>query len=379
MGFILRIYFIGLMAFVPSQDGKRMAVLLVDARSGYHASDGSYFPPHVPVVLARAASCKGSCDANLEQVARHLFPAGPGASSEELVARLRRALGGGGALPIDDDDLAVLAPPNRAVAEQGLAVTGWRASSGLGRGAAGALPADAEQKASFSWVPDIAQVVPEAGDVDPDCLAPQPRKGLVADRLVLDHGTLRTYRMAEFYQDLKGGVPSFVFRPLAPASAGAAAAPEGAPRGIADWTVVDIPVGGCEVTLTARPFGGGAEKVRRMTLAPASCKPSEVVEIAVVNLPDQGMVQAMAAGGHDHPEGIASHFEMYYELSKDRPALRQRLVPVVSGTYADARALGQAVEQSELLRNLNLGGKGGTLSRPICTQAVFRPSSAVRP
>src|SRR3954454_13818387 len=59
MSFILRIYIIGLMAFVPSQDGRRMAVLMVDARAGYHASDGSVFPSHVPMLVARAASCKG--------------------------------------------------------------------------------------------------------------------------------------------------------------------------------------------------------------------------------------------------------------------------------------------------------------------------------
>jgi hypothetical protein len=375
MTFILRIYLIGLVAFVPSDDGRHMAVLLVDARDGYHASDGSFFPPHSPVLLARAGSCKGACLEDAEKAAPHLFAGGPDVESSALVQRLKAMLLGGGVWQIAQEDLAVLPPPHRDAPPRGLVVVGWQR---LASPAANAktLPADATEKAAFSWVPEIAKVVPDAGEVDPDCLAPQPRKGLIAGRLSLSEGTLRTYRLAEFFpQQGRGGVPSFLFRPLAAGTPGSTRGVGGSPQGIADWTVVDIPIEGCEVTLSAKPFGGAA--ARTMTLAPTACTPGQVVELALVNLPDQSARQAPQAAEHQYgPEGIASHFEVYYELADHRPAWRQRLVPVVTGTYLDPALLDQTSEPSQLLRALGLS-RGGTFSRPICTQAVFRPSAGV--
>jgi hypothetical protein len=280
---------------------------------------------------------------------------------------------------IDNEDLSVLVP-SRAPGGGGIKLAGPGASTSRGRSAK-SLPGNATEKEGFNWVPQIAQVVPEAGDVDPNCLAPHPRKGLIAGRLQLDQGTLKTYRLAEFYADRTGGVPTFLFKPLAPSRSRSVPASRVPARGIADWTVVDIPVQGCEVKLSAHPFGN-AGKARTITLAPEACKPGAVVEVALINLPDRSLLDTAEAGGHAHgPEGIASHFEIYYGLAGHRPPPQQRLVPVVTGSYLDPDQLHQGEEASPLLRGLGMGEKdhGGTFSRPICTQAVFKPSSLVKP
>jgi hypothetical protein len=206
----------------------------------------------------------------------------------------------------------------------------------------------------------------------------------VVGRLALDRGTLRTYRMTEFYHDLQGGVPSFLYKPLAAGSAIVAPSSPSlaAARGIADWTVVDIPIQGCEVTLEAKSFRDPAAKPRTITLAPAQCKANQVVEVALINLPDQSLRDKLAENDHQHgPEGIASHFQIYYELAQSRPAWRERLVPVVTDQYVEPEKVGQEKETSLLLQALDLlgSGRGGTYSRPICTQAVFAASDAVRP
>lgn len=380
MSFILRVYIIGLMAFVPSQDGKRMIVLMVDAGDGYHASDGSYFPPHVPMLLARAGSCKGACEADLEAAAGSLLSG----IAEQRAPRLRKALDGGTLWRINGEDLAVVVPHVRTAESTVLEVVRRPAATGATRGTARVMPAKADDIADFGWVPQLSDVVSDARDVDPDCLAPQPHKGLVVGRLTLNRGTLRTYRMTEFYHQLEGGVPSFLYKPLAAGAAALAPTPSSpaAARGIADWTVVDIPIQGCEVTLEAKSFRDPAAKPRTITLSPAACKANQVVEVALINLPDQSLRHELAENDHEHgPEGIASHFQIYYELAKSRPAWRQRLVPVVTGGYVDPEKVGQKEEASLLLRHLDLldSGKGGTYSRPICTQAVFAPSTDVLP
>ena len=101
-----------------------------------------------------------------------------------------------------------------------------------------------------------------------------------------------------------------------------------------------------------------------------------------MNLPDQSLRDELAENDHEHgPEGIASHFQIYYELAKSRPAWRERLVPVVTGEYVEPEKVGQKEETSLLLKALDLldSGRGGTYSRPICTQTVFAPSADVRP
>ena len=380
MSFILRVYIIGLIAFVPSQDGKRMAVLMVDARDGYHAADGSYFPPHVPMLLARAGSCKGACEADLKAAAGSLLSG----VAEQRAPRLRKALDGGTLWRIDGEDLAVISPGVRTAAITGLEVVRRPAATGMTRVTTLVMPAKVGDVADFGWVPQLSDVVSDAGGVDPDCLAPQPRKGLVVGRLALDRGTLRTYRMTEFYRELKGGVPSFLYKPLAAGSAVVAPVSPSlaAARGIADWTVVDIPIQGCEVTLEAKSFRDPSAKPRTITLAPAKCKANQIVEVALMNLPDQSLRDELAENDHEHgPEGTASHFQIYYELAKSRPSWRERLVPIVTGEYVEPEKVGQKEETSLLLRDLDLldSGRGGTYSRPICTQAVFAPSADVLP
>jgi hypothetical protein len=52
----------------------------------------------------------------------------------------------------------------------------------------------------LDWVPDLADVLPAAGKgkVEPDCLAPDPKKGYLSARVQIDHGTLRVDEFARF-------------------------------------------------------------------------------------------------------------------------------------------------------------------------------------
>ena len=60
MSFILKLFFTGLMAFVPSEDGKEMTVLLLNVNHNYQSSDGSSLPHHKPLLIARAAVATAS-------------------------------------------------------------------------------------------------------------------------------------------------------------------------------------------------------------------------------------------------------------------------------------------------------------------------------
>ena len=59
--FILKLFFTGLMAFVPSQDGKEVTVLLLNVHHDYQSSDGTALAHHKPLLIARAGDCSGEC------------------------------------------------------------------------------------------------------------------------------------------------------------------------------------------------------------------------------------------------------------------------------------------------------------------------------
>ena len=376
MGFILKIYFLGLIALVPSQDGKRVTVLLVDAHDGFHASDGSAFPPHYPALLARAAHCQGNCTQELATTASHLYSTTPDPvipSSSNPPASLQSLVGGGGVWSIENSEVSIehapgaMAPPTSGSLQ---IVADRRGASG--RGAREDMPRSARSTQDFSWVAEMAKAQQGSGIIDPDCLAPSPQKGLVAGRMKLTEGTLRSYKLAAFLPSTGGGgVAKFVFKPLAAGSQPAAATP-GYSQALADWTAVEIPIAGCQVTLRSRSFDGSTQD-RTMTLSPETCNGKGAVEVAMVNLPDPSRRSEREAHDHGTPQGLGTHFELFYELSKDRPAWRQRAIPQVTGEYLPPAQIGQDREPSPMLKELGVP-RAGTYSLPICPQAVFLES-----
>ena len=61
MEFILRIFFSGLMALIPSEDGTELTVLLLNVEHAHHVSDGTTLAQHKPLLVARAGNCTGQC------------------------------------------------------------------------------------------------------------------------------------------------------------------------------------------------------------------------------------------------------------------------------------------------------------------------------
>jgi hypothetical protein len=371
VGFILKIYFLGLIAFVPSHDGRQMTILLVDAGKGFQTSDGSVFPPHYPVLIASAARCRGDCRRELAKIAPHIYsrtadPTFP--SSRNPAESLRRLLAGGGAWALNGSRISYNYP--NATGELSAAgrlqiVRDRRPSQGRDAGPLAAMPANAGEKEDFSWVPEISKASPEAGEIDPDCLAQRPKKCRVVGQMTLTEGTFKTYKLAEFAPTSGGGgVAEVIFQPAA------AGTPSPSYRqAIADWTAVEIRVPACGITFTALPFDSKGRE-RRLKLSPPSCDGTGVVEMALLNLPDPSRFGATDTHHHDGREGEGSHFEVFYELSKNRPAPSERSIPKVTGKYVPTEQVGQRDEPSFLLSRLGIP-RAGTPSRPICTQAVF--------
>jgi len=365
MIFILKIYFFGLIAFVPNSHSKQMTALVIDARPGFHASDGTAFPSHYPVLLARAGKCQGDCRSQDQQIANHLFGTGSVLNPKLTLQDLSRTLGaGGGAWELNGDQILIETTAARQTAEAsspGLEVL--RTTRSVVRKAGEtpvSVPANLREAEDFSWVAEMGQIVKGAGKVDPDCLSEKPTKDLIVGRVKLTQGTLKTYRLIEYDKN----IPSFFFQPLA-----ASAPTTSYSQGLADWTVVEIPIQGCEATLQAKNFATG--EIRSMTLSPSDCKAGDqVVEVAMMNIPDpsQRHDHEAARGQEDKPQAVGTHFELFYELSESRPSWRQKAVPHASKTAVNPAAIDPG--DIEFLKILKIP-RAGTYSHPICPQAVF--------
>src|SRR5258706_3928052 len=72
MNFVLRILFTGLIAFVRSNDGQELTVLLLNANH-QHISDGTVLSSHKPLLIARAGGCTGTCPSRDTDIATFVY------------------------------------------------------------------------------------------------------------------------------------------------------------------------------------------------------------------------------------------------------------------------------------------------------------------
>ena len=93
--FILKLFFTGLMAFVPSQDGKEVTVLLLNVHHDYQSSDGTALAHHKPLLIARAGDCSGQCPKRDADIAQFIYA---DKSESEALDSLEAAVAGGGAV-----------------------------------------------------------------------------------------------------------------------------------------------------------------------------------------------------------------------------------------------------------------------------------------
>ncbi len=357
MDFILRIYFIGLIAFVPSEVSLKTTIIIEQARDGHKTADGHHIEPHLPLLLARG-DCAGDCRPDQERIASFLYDLPTEPNLQASMRQLDQTLDGGGAWVLDDVeislDLPSLANTKSRVLEYGPSLP-----------TTARMPSDSAQARSFGWVADMRRVAPASATIDPRIYAGAPSLGLVAARFIADRGSLWSYRLVE----VDGKIASLGFQP--------AAADRTSPhaRAYADWVALDIPISqeSCKqgVTITARPTGSGLPQ--SMTIKPDCTK--EVAEFAFVNLPSW---QAARRSPVTHPSPFGPHFELYYKLANHWPEPANRPVPalVTSANPLDPKTIGIKTPSSPLLQGLQLTDAKGSFAQPICISIAFAPPAS---
>jgi hypothetical protein len=320
MSFILRIFFAGLVAFVPSDDGRTVTVLLPQTVPQFFTSDGSAIPPHEPLLLVRAESCSGACGSDDLVIGRILFP--QATSDERVHESLASALLGGSAWRLSESEISIESQRSRGAQKTPL----WLGSSAarppkLSSG----LPKNQSEALNFDWVADLETLAPGSGVVDPDVFSKQPQKGLVVARWRLTSGNLTSYRLVSF-QDRP--MPVF-FAPLSNQSH------QSASRALAAIVMAELEVEGTSLTLVDSGFDGSRH--RSVTLTPSN----GVIEIALLHAPIShfGTHHQEQEGGSPDP---GKHFELFYELSQVRPPIHLRPVPFASSNEGFDLSTGQS-------------------------------------
>jgi hypothetical protein len=295
--FILKMFFSGLMALIPSQDGTQLTVLLLNVDHNHHLSDSITLAVHMPLLIARAGNCTGTCPKRDATIADHVFG---DQSGETALDSLEAAVDGGGAWVLSGSELSVVKgnanDPDLPALD---IVTGVRD---------GIIPTTAAEREDFSWVANLKQIAPSGYAFDEDFLA-SPPPGLIAARLTLRSGKVFTYRVARIgsnvtpvhFQRLDGtgSIPSYS-------------------QAVATWVSAEIEVSGDDVQIVEEKFDESTG--RSMTLSPNA---NGEVEIAVINLPPLAP-PATPFSGTPAP---GKHFETYYDLAETPPAQSARLVP----------------------------------------------------
>jgi len=338
MDFVLRIFFSGLIAFVPSADRKELTVLLLETH-GHALSDGAPLAHHKPVLLARAQSCKGDCNAQDAEIAEYFYA---DLSDSQAASALDEALQGGGAWVLDNSDLSV-----GGTASGNLSL---RRSAGQNK----LVPGSSSERQDFTWVADLRKIVPGLGELNPALFAARPPKAIVAARLRLTSGEVSTYSLIRVGAELQ------------PIHFRSAASKSDAPyeQAVANWVVAEIPAAGDSIQLLARNFDD-PQKQRSMTLTPIKEKERRVVEIAVLNVPP---FRVPTPGARPAPQP-GRHFEVFYDLAKNPPPANQRPIPHVGAASAQKKwqdVHPSAALFSPLLNQLRLDAGRGPYDVLLC-------------
>lgn len=350
MSFIVRIMFSGLMAFVPSDNGNEVTVLLLNSDPSHqHLSDGSALPQHTPVLFGRGGTCSGQCPDDDLDIAQIMWR---NESAAAALDALGLAVEGGGAWIVRDSDLSLSGSGLSALDVH----TGVRGTS---NGQPLVIPTSSTEREDFSWIAKLSEICPSC-TLDPALLGTNPPAGLIAARLHLRNGKVYTYSVARIgpnvtpvhFQRLDGtgDVSSYS-------------------QAIASWVAADIEVSGDSITIEETTLGGNSG--RSMTLSPDQ---SGKVEIAVLNLPP---FVPPASTSNAAPQ-VGKHFEMYYELTEEPPAIETRLVPLPgaapgTGSYPSvtwASIHPQSAVWSDLLNSLRLDVGRGPYDRVLCPPFV---------
>ncbi len=352
MNFVLRIYFLGLMAFVPSQDGHEATVLLLDARPGaVLLREHPTIEAHVPLLLARGI-CSGDCGAAqrssiAQRIAPHL-----GAS--DATAQLESALQGGGAWKLTGTDLSINPPNTRSAPNDkaNLHIAGRQQLHA--RSASADLELSVDHLEDFGLVTDLSYLVGDHGTVDLGLLKTGTSDPRIVARLPLTAGRLRTRTVFQVDNDI---VP-IEFR----SSAQSITLPASA-----DSAILDLEIFGPDIEIVAVDLASGC--TRRMRLAPT--EPGGVVEIALLNSPESSYDPVVVRQREAHPPQTGHHFALYYQLAENPSPEGDRPLPHLGSGERVANPVTELNPelQSDLLQALGLTSSRGAYDRIICPLA----------
>jgi hypothetical protein len=345
VSFILKLFFTGLMAFVPSQDGKEVTVLLLNVHHDYQSSDGTALAHHKPLLIARAGDCSGECPKRDADIAQFIYA---DKSESDALDSLETAVAGGGAWELANSELSIeKGNPNGPALPALNIVRNVRT---------GIIPTTSAEREDFGWVADMQQIAP-SGYAFNTALLDSPPPGLVAARLHLRSGKVFTYRVAR----TGSNVTPVHFERL---DGTGNASPYS--QAIASWVGAEIEISGENVEIVEEKFDGGTG--RSMTLSPDT---NGKVEVAVLNLPAFVPPAAPFMGTPDP----GKHFEMYYEVAQTPPAQSARLVPkagAAPGAPAYAEVDWQAIHPQTALWSDLLNGLRLNIGRTVYEE-VFCP------
>ncbi|MCU1245599.1 MAG: hypothetical protein JWN02_1509, partial [Acidobacteria bacterium] len=303
MSFLLRILFSGLIALVPSADGKEVTVLLLNVPHSYHTSDGAGLAHHQPLLLARAGNCAGDCPTDDSSVAQFVFADLSATAAHDA---LQTAVTGGGAWALSGSELSIRKGSSTDPALPDLVLqTGVR---GTVNGQPQTIPTTSGEREDYSWIANLKQICPTC-TLNTDMTTASVPPGLVAARLRLRTGKVFTYSVSR----LGSSVAPVYFQRL---DGQGTISPYS--QAVANWVGADIAIGGDSIEIVEEKFNG--DPGRSMKLSPDA---NGKVELAVLNLPS---FVPPATTSSVAPE-VGKHAELYYELASNAPASESRLVP----------------------------------------------------
>lgn len=338
MTFILRIFFSGLMTFVPSQDGKQLTILMLNAGHAEHAAAGAALPEHKAMLLARGGGCEGDCLTRDSDVAEFLYP--EVGSDSKAADALAAAVSGGSVWQLTGAQLSFNTPADGVkLVKDGKAIR---------KG----VPGSATELADFRWVPNLKEIWPSAGGLNPAVFSAKPPEDLIASRAELHSGTVSTYSVVEL-----GGQPLPIeFRPL---SGGRAPFQ----RAAANWVEVEVTIPGKDVEIVAQSFADGTKRTMRLT------PQNGLVEVAVLNI-------SRPVPPHGEPAAQPGvHFARYWSLVRNPPAPDKCPIPQAAQDFVGRRATASNVadrsRSSVLLDRLLFPGGRTPYEQLICPMAQY--------
>lgn len=337
MTFILRIFFSGLMTFVPSQDGKQLTILMLDAGHAQHAAGEVTLPDHKAMLLARGGGCEGDCITRDGVVAEFLYP--ETGSESEAADALAAAISGGSVWELTGAQLS-FGTPNDGVklVKNGSAVRKR-------------VPESADERTDFQWVAHLKQIWPAGGGLIPAVLSPKPPQDLIAARAELHSGTISTYSVIEL-----GGQPVPIeFRPI---SGGRATVS----RAAANWVEAEVHVAGANVEIVAQNFADGTKRSMRLTPR------NGIIEVAVLNIPRPIRPEGQPAA----LPGV--HFARYWSLLQHPPSPDAQPIPQTAPNFVRRPSAPNVPEQaraSVLLDRLLFPGGKTPYEQAICPMSQY--------